>query len=56
MRKLVIPMELDKATPNTLKLKAVVTDSAPAVRSLYLEKWAAPNGAKKVTVTVEIEE
>lgn len=49
-----VKMVLEKETPNTIRYKEVTEPGKPpVVPTLYIPKWIA-NGAKTITVSIEI--
>jgi len=53
--KIELLMELEKETKNTYRY-AVVQEGGkpPAVRTVYIEKWAVPSHPDKIKLTVEV--
>ena len=52
-----ITFELERETKNTLRF-AEVADAGqpPVIGTLYVAKWALPDGAKKLNVTIDVAE
>jgi len=47
-------MKLEKETKNTFRYAVVVQGGKPpAVRTIYIEKWAIPSHPDKIKLTVE---
>jgi len=52
--KIELNMEYERETKNTYRFAAQQGDMPPAVRTLYVEKWAIPSGIKKILLTIEV--
>lgn len=46
--------ELEKSTKNTNKFRELPADcQPPRIGTMYVQKWAIPDGIRRLTVTVE---
>ena len=55
-KKIELNMEYERETKNTYRFAAQQGDMPPAVRTLYIEKWAVPAGTKMVRLIIEVVE
>lgn len=54
MKKIEAEFEIEKETKNTIRYEEVTEGRPPAIRTIYIQKWAlGKNPPKKIKVTIE---
>ena len=49
-----VEMEFDRETKNTYRFSEIAKGKPPMIGNLYIQKWALPNRASKIKVSIEV--